>query len=138
MKDFKCAYTLCMPDGMTFRIPIYNGESFGEKIKEFVDNWFKVTKENIEKFHHFVIKEKCPKCGGELRAKILEKGCVIWCINHPNCNYQTYGDSWKARMLIYEKHGLKTTIVHKTGGGVILSNRPMLKKEEKPKNNRLS
>ena len=130
-KEFECAFTLCMPDGMLFRIPVYKDESLDEKIKAFVDNWFKVTKEDPEKFNHFAIKERCPKCGGELHAKILEKGCAIWCINHPDCDYQTYGDREKARELIFEKHGLKTKIVHKTGASVIFSNRPIPKKGDK-------
>ena len=123
-KPLVSRFTLCMPDGFLIR-------SARNKIKTFVDNWYKVTKEDPEKFDHFIINDKCPKCGGELHAKILEKGCAIWCTNHPNCDYQTYGDSDKARELIFEKHGIKVTVVHKTGAGVIFSNRPIPKKGEK-------
>lgn len=84
-----------------------------------------------KKFDHFIVKDKCPKCDGELHAKILEKGCVIWCTNHPNCDYQTYGDSDKARELIFEKHGIKVTVVHKAGACVIFSNRPIPKNHKK-------
>lgn len=130
-KPLVSRFTLCMPDGFLISVPIYEGESASNKIKTFVDNWYKVTKEDPEKFDHFIINDKCPKCGGELHAKILEKGCAIWCTNHPNCDYQTYGDSDKARELIFEKHGIKVTVVHKTGAGVIFSNRPIPKKGEK-------
>lgn len=116
-------FTLCMPDGMICSIPVFKGESSDKKIKDFIDNWYKVTGKNPEKFDHFVIKEKCPKCGGELRAKIHHKGCSIWCINYPMCNYQKTGDSFKARKLIFEKHGLKFEITHKTGSKVIFSNK---------------
>lgn len=124
-------FTLSMPDGFLLSVPIYEGESIKNKIKSFVDNWYKVTKEDPKKFDHFIIKDKCPNCGGELHAKILEKGCAIWCINHPSCDYQTYDDSDKARELIFEKHGIKVTVVHKKGTGVIFSNRPIPKKGEK-------
>ena len=124
-------FTLCMPDNMLISVPIYEGESSKDKINSFIDNWYRVTKADPEKFDHFAIKERCPKCGGELRTKILEKGCAIWCINHPDCDYQTYGDSGKARELIFEKHGLKLKIVHKTGARAIFSNGPIPKKGDK-------
>ncbi len=116
-------FTLCMPDGMVCSIPVFKGESIDKKIKEFVDNWYKVTRENPEKFDHFVIKERCPICGGELIAKIHSSGCSIWCTNYPQCNYQEIGDSFKARELICEKHGLKFERTHKTGSKVIFSSK---------------
>ena len=130
-KKLIARFTLSMPDGFLISVPIYEGESDKEKLNSFIDNWYKVTKEDPEKFDHFVLGDKCPKCGGELHAKILEKGCAIWCVNHPDCDYQTYGDSDKARELIFKKHGIKVTVVHKTGAGVIFSNRPIPKKGEK-------
>ena len=120
-------FTLCMPDGMICSIQVFEGEDSKTKIKEFVDNWFKVANTNPEQFDHFSIKEKCPKCGGVLRAKILAKGCAIWCTNHPDCDYQNYGDSEKARELICDKYGIEMKIVHKTGARVILSSRPIRK-----------
>jgi hypothetical protein len=115
---------LSMPDGFLISVPIYESEPVEAKIKSYVDNWYIVTKRDPEKFEHFVIKDKCPKCGGELRAKIDKKKCFIWCINHPNCDYQICEED-KVRERMYEKYGLKTTCVHKTGGKVIFSNKPI-------------
>lgn len=79
-----------------------------------------------KKFDHFIVKDKCPKCGGELHAKIHNNQCLIWCINHPNCDYQACEeDRDKVRERIYEKHGLKVTYVHKTGCAVFFSNKPI-------------
>ena len=111
--------TLCMPDGMVMSVPVFKGEEMENKIKKFIENWFKVTKENPETFDHFIIKQKCPKCGGELRSKILAKGCAIWCTNHPNCNYIEHGNSDKARQLMAEKYGIKWKLVKKTGCKII-------------------
>ena len=111
--------TLCMPDGMVMSVPVFEGENIENKIKKFVDNWYKVTKEDPKLFDHFLIKQKCPNCGGELWAKILKKGCAIWCINHPHCNYMDYGDSEKARQLMAEKYGIKWKLVKKTGCKII-------------------
>ena len=119
----KYRFSLCMPDGMICSISVFEGEDPDKKIKEFIDNWYKVTKENPMLFDHFLIKQKCPNCGGELWAKILEKGCAIWCINYPHCNYMDYGDSEKARQLMAEKYGLKWKLVHKEGASVIFFNR---------------
>ncbi len=126
-KALSARFTLCMPDGFICSVPVFEGEDAEQKIRDFIDNWYKVTRNDPEKFDHFTIKEKCPKCGGELRAKIHERSCSIWCINHPNCNYQVIGDDDKARNLIYEKHGIKVTYTHKTGACVIFSNKSQKK-----------
>ena len=117
-----------MPDGNCLRLVVYEGENPEEMIKNFKENWYKITKEDPKKFDHFIIKDKCPKCGGEMHAKIDKKKCFIWCINHPNCNYQTCEED-KVRERIYEKFGLKHTWVHKTGGTVIFSNKPINNKK---------
>lgn len=123
-------FTLCMPNGFLISVPIYEGESAKAKIKSFVDNWYKVTKEDPKKFDHFIIKDRCPKCGGEMHAKIHNNQCLIWCINHPNCDYQACEeDKDKVRQRIYEKHGLKVTHVHKTGCAVFFSNKPINNKK---------
>lgn len=44
-KPLVSKFTLCMPNGFLIRVPIYEGESIKDKIKSFVDNWYKVTKE---------------------------------------------------------------------------------------------
>ena len=77
-----------MPDGMLFSIPVYEGESHREVIKFYVDSWCKNTICNPEKFDHFVIKDRCPKCGGELRGCDSYGYSYIWCTNHPDCNYR--------------------------------------------------
>lgn len=137
-KDFHCRknkslvsrFTLCMPDGFLISVPIYEGDSVKAKIKSFVDNWYKVTKEDPKKFDHFIIIDKCPKCGGELHAKIYNNQCLIWCINHPNCDYQACEeDKDKIRERIYKKHGLEVTYVHKTGCAVFFSNKPINNKK---------
>ena len=121
-------FTLCMPNGFLISVPIYEGESFKAKIKSFVDNWYKATKEDPKKFDHFIINDKCPKCGGEMHAKIHNNQCFIWCVNHPNCNYQACEeDKDKVRERIYEKHGLKVGFVHKTGCAIFFSNKPIKK-----------
>ena len=112
-------YTLCMPDGMICSIQVFEGEDADSKIHAFIDNWYEVTKRDPETFNHFVIKEKCPICGSELRAKVLQKGCAMWCINHPECDYQKTEDGLNARQLICERHGLKFEYVHKSGASVI-------------------
>ena len=127
-KALSVRFTLCMPDGFLFSIPVYEGEDGERKIRDFIDNWYKVTRNDPEKFDHFTIKEKCPKCGGELRAKIHERSCSIWCINHPACNYQETGDDDKARHLIYEKFGVKVAYTHKTGAITVFTNRTINKK----------
>ena len=121
-------FTLCMPDSMIISVPIYEGEPVKEKLDSFVDNWYRVTKADSEKFDHFVIKERCPKCGGELHAKILEKGCAIWCINHPDCDYQTYSDSNDEFEIFCAVHGIKIIKTNKTGAVAIFSNKPIPKK----------
>ena len=113
--------TLCMPDEMIMSIPVFEGEDMENKIKKFVGNWFKVTKDDPSAFNHFVTNQKCPKCGGELRSKILQKGCAIWCTNHPSCNYIEHGDSMKARQLMAEKYGIEWKLVNKTGTKTIVS-----------------
>lgn len=85
-------FTLCMPDGMLISVPIYEGESVKEKLNGYIDNWYKVTKSNPKQFEHIILKNKCPICGGELRGKQLPNGLAIWCINHPDCNYQAMFD----------------------------------------------
>ena len=69
----------------------------------------------------FKIKEKCPKCGGVMETKILQKGCNIWCTE---CDYHTTGDSMKARELIFDKfYGKECVYVKKTGCKIIFPNR---------------
>lgn len=115
--------TLCMPDGMIMSISVFEEECIDNEINKFVDNWFKVTREDPELFHHFLTKQRCPNCGGELWAKILRRGCAIWCINHPHCSYMEHGDSVKARQLMAEKYGLKWKLVKKEGVRAVCSNK---------------
>ena len=124
----KCHVTVCMPDGFYMRVPIYENESAKEKLNSYVNNWYKVTKNNSEKYNHFTIKDKCPRCGGELRAKVYNEQCFIWCINHPECDYHTIEEGAKVRERIYEKYGLKTAWAKKTGCTVVFSNHPVKKK----------
>lgn len=120
----KYRFSLCMPDGMICSISVFEGEDPDKKMKEFIENWYKVTKDKPNVFEHFTIKEKCPRCGGELRAKIHKDCCSIWCVNYPNCDYQDCEyDNGKVRERIYEKHGLKVSYVHKTGSKIVFSNR---------------
>ena len=124
----KYRFTLCMPDGMICSVSVLEGEDPDKKMKDFINNWYKVTKDKPDVFEHFTIKERCPKCGGELRAKIHQDCCSIWCVNYPNCDYQELGNRAKSRNLIFEKHGLpKPTITHKTGTRIVLSNKPIKK-----------
>ena len=124
----KYRFTLCMPDGMICSVSVFEGEDAEKKMKDFIDNWYKVTKDKPDVFEHFTIKERCPKCGGELRAKIHQDCCSIWCVNYPYCDYQELGNRAKSRNLIFEKHGLpKPTITHKTGTRIVLSNKPIKK-----------
>ena len=119
-------FTLSMPDGMLFSVPVYDGESYREVIKFYIDSWYKNTMCNPEKFDHFVIKDRCPKCGGVMHAKLLKGGCAIWCINYPNCDYQAFEEN-KSIKRMCEKHGLKYKQTHKTGCGVVFSQNPIKK-----------
>ena len=99
----KYRITLCMPDGFLLSFPIFEGEDANTKIKEYIDNWYKVTKPNPDLYDHFVIKERCPRCGGELRAKMHQDNVSIWCTNYPDCDYQELRDNAKALELIFEE-----------------------------------
>ena len=91
----KCRYTLCMPDGMLFSVPIYEGENDKSRLGAFIHNWYKVTTKDPKKFGHIVLKKKCPKCGGELHAKDLDHGRAIWCVNHTRCDYEQFKEKKK-------------------------------------------
>ena len=116
-------FTLCMPDGFLISVPIYEGESDKEKLNAHIDNWYKVTNENPKEFGHFDIKDKCPKCGGTMRCKIVNNRAMIWCIDRL-CGYQTIEENPKARKRVFEKHNLETTYANKSGASVIFSNDP--------------
>lgn len=107
-------------------VPIYERESDKEKLNSFIDNWYKVTNEDLKKFDHFDIKDKCPKCGGPMRCKIVGNQAMIWCLDR-NCGYKDIEENPKARERVYEKFGLKVKYVHKTGCAVIFSNKPIKK-----------
>ena len=79
--------TVVMPDGLMCPLIVRDGENMNVIIHNFIDNWFK--KSNQKMFdNHYVLKDRCPKCGGELRG-CDSYGCTyIWCINHPDCNYR--------------------------------------------------
>lgn len=125
-KKLVARFTLSMPDGFLISVPIYEGESDKEKLNSFIDNWYKVTNEDPKKFDHFDIKDKCPKCGGPMRCKIVGNQAMIWCLDR-NCVYQDIEENPKARERVYEKFGLKVKYVHKTGCAVIFSNKPIKK-----------
>ena len=125
-KKLIARFTLSMPDGMLFSVPVYEGESFKEKIKSYVDNWYKNTVAKPEKFDHFIIQDRCPKCGGEMHAKILNNGCAVWCVNHPDCHYQAFEKTASFKRYC-EKHGLTYVETHKNGCGVIFSQKPIKK-----------
>lgn len=116
-------FTLCMPDGMIISIPVFENEDIDNKIKKFVDNWYKATKENPDLFDHFKIDDKCPICGGTMMCHILERGSRIWCLNYPQCNYVETEDSPKARERIYKKYGIQPKIVNKQGCRIIIGNK---------------
>ena len=122
-------YTLCMPDGMICSVQVFEGEDSNAKLRSFVDNWYKVTKQNPEIFDHFKINDKCPICGGDMMCHILDKGCRIWCLNYPDCEYVETEDSMKTRERTCKKHGIKFSIVRKSGSKVVLSNKPQNSKD---------
>ena len=93
-KKLIARFTLSMPDGLLMSVPIYEGESDKEKINAHIDNWYKVTNENPKDFDHLDIEEKCPKCGGTMRCKVVDKQAMIWCLDR-NCGYQTVEDNPK-------------------------------------------
>ena len=127
-KEKPIKFTVCMPDGFVITVPIYKEESGKGKVNSIVNNWYKLTKDNPKKFNHFDIKDKCPKCGGPMRCKILSNSAAIWCLDH-NCGYRNIEESPKVRDRIYEKYGLKTRKVNKTGCFIMLSNRPTCNKK---------
>ena len=116
-------YTLCMPDGMICSIQVFEGEKADNKIRTFVDNWYKMTKRNPELFDHFKIEDKCPVCGGDMMCHIVEDGSCIWCLNYPSCDYHEVEDSMKARQRICDKYGIKVSVVQKTGTKIISTNK---------------
>ena len=116
-------FTLCMPDGMICSIQVFEGENADNKIRTFIDNWYEVTKRDPELFDHFKIKDKCPVCGGEMMCHILERGDMVWCLNYPNCHYFEAEEGLKTRERIAFKHGLRFTIVQKTGATIMNVNK---------------
>lgn len=116
-------FTVNFPDGSHIHLPIFEGESFREKIKDLVDQWYLDTKNEPEKYGHFDVNDKCPKCGGSLRCHILGNQAYLWCIND-QCRYQFQENNPRARERVYEKFGLKTVWTHKSGCVVVLSNNP--------------
>ena len=121
-KKITARFTLSMPDGFLITVPIYEGESDKEKLDSFIENWCKVTNQNPEKFGHFDIKDKCPKCSGSMRCKIVHNQAMIWCLNR-NCGYQNIEENPKAREIVFEKFGLKAKEGHKTGCSIIFTNK---------------
>lgn len=81
----KCS--LVMPDGFLIFIPLYEGESIQEKLNSYKENWYKVTNEHFEEFDHFNIRNKCPRCGGPMRCRIVGNQAMIWCLDY-KCGYQ--------------------------------------------------
>ncbi len=120
-----CHALYIMPDGSYMGIWLPKNERIDDFTKRFFENWYKFTNEDPEKYGHFNIEEKCPKCGGQLRCKILKKGCAVWCIDS-KCGYQRVGDGIEARRHIFERHGKKDGVsfeyVQKTGCKIVLNN----------------
>ena len=134
-------YTLCMPDGMICSIQVFEGENADNKIRQFIDNWYKVTKNDPELFDHFKIEEKCPICGGDMMCHINRDGSCIWCLNYPSCEYNEVEDSMKARQRICDKHGIKFSVVQKQGTKIITTNKNTSEEGRNPSvrgNNKLS
>ena len=132
-KKVVARFTLALPDGSHISLPLFEGESLKEKAHTQLEHWYKVTKEDLKTFGHFHIKDKCPNCGGEMMAKLINNGCAIWCTNYPKCSYHDFETGGKVRARIYEKHSLKTTYVYKTGCGVIFSNKQIKNEKNKTK-----
>ena len=120
-------YTLVMPDGFFLCVPVNEGESAKEEINKYVIRWYELRNKDPKKYEHFDIHDKCPKCGGPMRCKLVDHDARVWCID-PNCGYRNIEEGPKVRERIYEKHGLKTKWVNKSGSAVILSNRPIKRK----------
>lgn len=74
-------FTVNFPDGGHIHLPIFEGESFREKIKDLVDQWYLDIKKEPDQYGHFDVKDKCPKCGGPLRFHFLGNLAYLWCIN---------------------------------------------------------
>ena len=121
-RDIVSRLTLVMPDGELLGVVVFEDELVKDKIKQTVNNWYKVTNKEPERFDHFNIKDKCPKCGGHMRCKMLKDQTRVWCMN-PDCGYQGIEEGLKSRDRVFEKHGLKVKWVKKTGASVIMSNR---------------
>ena len=106
---------LTFPDLSHIDIYINEGESFTQKIRAATDNWYKITSEDPDRFHHFDVIDKCPKCGGLMRCKIVDKQSAIWCLD-PKCGYQSVEDNLKARERVFKKVGIKKVKrTHKKG-----------------------
>jgi len=95
-REIIACVTVQTPDGLLNRINIYEGEKIKDKISQFMNNWFKVTSKDPEKFGHKVIsiyERACPKCGGELHYKEHENGRSVWCINCHKTFYESNEDN---------------------------------------------
>lgn len=60
-------------------------EDSKEFINKFLDNWYKVTKENPKLHGHIVLEEKCHNCGEVLQAKEYDDEIRCW---FPSCHHQ--------------------------------------------------
>lgn len=77
-------YLLIMPDGEFRGCIVQEGKPLIKTLEEFVDNWYKVTRDDPEEHGHIVLEEKCPKCGKRLHAKERKDETNVWC---PCCRY---------------------------------------------------
>lgn len=93
------SFTLSMPDGFLLTVSLYEGESAREKINSFIDNWYKITSREPIKFDHFDIKDKCPKCGGPMRCKLVDNHAMIWCL-YRRCGYHDVKENPKLKKVI--------------------------------------
>lgn len=78
-------YLLIMPDGEYRGCIVQEGKPLIKALEEFVDNWYKVTRDNPKEYEHIVLEENCPKCGEKLHSKEHKDITNIWC---PYCKHQ--------------------------------------------------
>lgn len=112
-KELIAKYPFIMPDGFLISIPIYEGESVQGKLNSYIVNWYKVANKHFEKFDHFNIKSKCPRCGGPMRCRIVDNQAMIWCLDY-KCGYQIVEKDIKDGKRLIEKVDLKHRQISKT------------------------
>lgn len=78
-------YLLIMPDGEYRGCIVPTRKLLIKTLEEFVDSWYKVTRDNPKEYEHIVLEENCPKCGEKLHSKEHKDITNIWC---PYCKHQ--------------------------------------------------